>query len=70
MEKITDAMPVITSSDTIICPIAKPAKNFRPLLKEKVAPTPAGASTAGPGVTIRKKTTNVKASIMLQNFKL
>ena len=67
-EKITDAIPVMTSSDTMICPIAKPAKNFRPSLKENEAPTPAKASTAGPGVMIRKKTAKQKASIIFREF--
>ena len=61
---MTEAMPVITSIETAMCPIASPVKNLRPLLKENEAPTPARESTAGPGVIMRKKTAKPKASIM------
>ena len=66
--KITDEMPVITNIETVILPTAKPVRNRNPILKEKHAPTPARARTAGPGVMIRKKTATMKDIITIELF--
>ena len=48
--------------------MAKPIRNRMPTLKEKDAPTPARARTAGPGVIIRKKTAKMKDIILIKLF--
>ena len=68
IEKIIDERPVITNIETVIWPMAKPIRNRIPILKEKHAPTPARARTAGPGVIIRKKTAKIKDIMIIELF--
>ena len=64
-EKTIVIKPLITNKDTRMWPIASPIKNFIPWLKENEAPTPAKASTAGPGVMIKKNTAETNGIMVI-----
>ena len=63
MENIIDAHPLITNIQTKRYPTVSPIRNLMPILKENAAPTPANASTAGPGVITIEKTAKANPNI-------